>query len=305
MGSTKRPADLLVTGAGAGLLALDVTIWTRLLGVADVLDAVVNRKLERGKADCDAAGWRLRVWAADTFGAVHPATRPLVGKLISLLRAQTPWKDPDLVSQEVWSALSAAILARAASQHCRLATTAALQPGTAFDVLDDDSDEEGADDAEPVHGAAAAVYMDADGKPPGEEVLGTFNPQPDLPANEVNPDAMDADACRENADVSVNSALVMSGPAIDANLQVRDGCSEAVDHLNELALMEVDAGCTGGDDAAASEAFRITARLAAPFACEPELGPRRLLYCDDDPETGCRIYTRDPVPAGDEDALYE
>ena len=47
-GSAKRPADLLITGAGARPLALDVTVWTRLSGANDVLDAVVNRKLERG-----------------------------------------------------------------------------------------------------------------------------------------------------------------------------------------------------------------------------------------------------------------
>ena len=63
-----------------------------------------------------------------------------------------------------------------------------------------------------------------------------------------------------------------------------------------------------GAHSEASEAFRVTARLAAPFAANGELGLRRLIYCDDDPETGCRIYTRDPMQAGDagdEDTLYE
>ena len=44
---------------------------------------------------------------------------------------------------------------------------------------------------------------------------------------------------------------------------------------------------------------RVTARLAAPFASNDELGMRKLIYCDNDPETGCRIYTQDPVTAGD------
>ena len=50
-------------------------------------------------------------------------------------------------------------------------------------------------------------------------------------------------------------------------------------------------------------------RLAAPFTGASEVGARRLLYEDPDPETGCRIYTRDPeqvaeAGAADEDALY-
>ena len=280
-GSAKRPADLLVTGAGVRPLALDVTVWTRLPGATDTLDAVVNRKLERGKAECNAAGWRLRIWAADTYGAVHPATRPLLGKLISLLRAQSPWKDPGLISQEVWSALSAAILTRAASQHCRLMTTTALRSGSAAldagDASDDDSEGFDVDEAEPVPVADVAVSMDTDGQPPDGEVLGTFNPQPDLLVGEPHTDPMDADVCSECAEAQATSS----------------------------PMVRRDAGCTGA--AHSSESFRVTARLAAPFACEGELGARRLLYCDNDPDTGCRIYTRDPAPAGDpgdEDALY-
>ena len=137
--------------------------------------------------------------------------------------------------------------------------------------------------------------MDTDGLPSSGEVSGNINPQPDLLVNEANPDPMDADAWPESAEApDISSPLVNS--------------SGAVDHLNELALMELDAGCAGGGHPEASEAFRVTARLASPFASNGELGERRLIYCDDDPETGCRIYTRDPVPAGvagDEDNVYE
>ena len=72
--------------------------------------------------------------------------------------------------------------------------------------------------------------------------------------------------------------------------------------------MELVAGCAVGGHPEASEAFPVTARLAAPFASNGELGERRLIYCDDDPETCCRIYTRDSVPegvAGDDDNIYE
>ena len=69
-------------------------------------------------------------------------------------------------------------------------------------------------------------------------------------------------------------------------------------------MTERDAGC----HPEASEAFRVSARLAAPFASNGDLGVRRLIYCDDYPETGCRSYTRKPVPAGvagDEDNVYQ
>ena len=94
----------------------------------------------------------------------------------------------------------------------------------------------------------------------------------------------------------------LRAPVISSPLENSSG---AVDHLNELALIEQDAGSAHSE---ASEAFRVTARLAAPFAANGELGLRRLIYCDDDPETGCRIYTGDPMQAGDagdEDTLYE
>ena len=42
------------------------------------------------------------------------------------LFAEVPGKDPDLVTREIWSGVSAAILARAAAQHCRLLTTMAM-----------------------------------------------------------------------------------------------------------------------------------------------------------------------------------
>ena len=117
----------------------------------------------------------------------------------------------------------------------------------------------------------------SDGQPPDGEVLGIINPQPDLLVCESNTDLVDAAACSECAEAQATSSPMVSS----------------------------DAGCTGA--AHSSEVFRVTARFAAPFACGGELGARRLLYCDNDPETGCGIYTRDPVPAGDmgdEDALY-
>ncbi len=120
-----------------------MTIWTRLLGTCDPLDAVINRKLANGKAACEKEGWRLKIWAADSYGALHPSARPLVGKLIKLLQARLPWKAPELVASEVWSALSAAVLARPASQLSRhafllQASCQAMPGGDVADVSDSD-----------------------------------------------------------------------------------------------------------------------------------------------------------------------
>ena len=57
-------------------LALDITIWTRRGDADDPLDAVVTKKLARGKEQCGTEGLRLQVWAADTYGALHPGTLP-------------------------------------------------------------------------------------------------------------------------------------------------------------------------------------------------------------------------------------
>ena len=108
------------------------------------------------------------------------------------------------------------------------------------------------DDAEPVPGAGKAVSMDTDGLPSSGEVLGNIIPQPDLLDNEANPDPMDADPWPESAE-----APDISYPLVNS--------SGAVDHLNELALMELDAGWAGGGHPEESESFRVTARLAAPL----------------------------------------
>ena len=100
----------------------------------------------------------------------------------------------------------------------------------AGDVSDEDFDGVDVDDTEPVPGAGMTMSMDIDGLPPSGEVLGNINPQPDLLVNEANPDPMDADAWPESAE----------GPDISSPLVNSSG---AVDHLNELALMELDADC--------------------------------------------------------------
>ena len=105
--------------------------------------------------------------------------------------------------------------------------------------------------------------------------MGNINTQPDLFVNEANPDSVDAVTYPESDEAPVISSPLENG-------------SGATDHQNELALMEQDAV---GAHSEASEAFRVTARLAAPLAANGELGLRRLIYREDDTETGCRIYT--------------
>ena len=83
------------------------------------------------------------MWAGDTYGAAHPIARKLTGKLISLLRDAFPGKSKELVQNEVWSALSAALVARAAAQLCRHMDDEVLGGDAASDSNgEDDSDRE-------------------------------------------------------------------------------------------------------------------------------------------------------------------
>ena len=71
-----------ISGCSSVVLVYSVT---RLSETAHHLDVVVAQKMAHGKTDCEADGWRLRVWAADIYGALHPATFPLVIKVSNLL----------------------------------------------------------------------------------------------------------------------------------------------------------------------------------------------------------------------------
>jgi hypothetical protein len=114
--ATTRPADILVHGAGPRPLAVDTSIWTH---VRDELDAVVARKVASSKAVCAREGWQFAVWAADTWGGLHPTARRLITRLIKMLQARFDCQPAAQIANDVWSAVTAAVVSRAAGQFRR------------------------------------------------------------------------------------------------------------------------------------------------------------------------------------------
>ena len=186
-----------------------------------MLDAVVNRKNEAGKEACAAAGWRLKIWAADTFGAFHPSTRPLVSKLTSMLKTHYPWKSPQLVSQEVWAALSSAVVARAASQLNRRSDAALfalegpVSPGDSGNLghgeQEADTDEEGP----PVGAEVGGQYNEGDmgDAEQASAVLGNSPDQPDVEAQQAVPCLPTEDAVRLLIQLPLGAHLPVTAPA--------------------------------------------------------------------------------------------
>ena len=115
----ERPADILVTGLLPRPLAIDVTEWSRPSDGADPLDGAVNRKVANQKAMCQQQGWSFRVWAADVYGAMHPTARRMVTRLAGLIESRYATAVPGQGRQRVWRSISAAVVARAASQLVR------------------------------------------------------------------------------------------------------------------------------------------------------------------------------------------
>ena len=119
-----RPADILVKGFRPKPLAVDTTIWSRLLYPADPLDAVVDAKLAHHKPICATLGWLVAVFAADVYGAMHPLAQQLAAKLALRVASRGFMGDFRRDYSAVWGAISAAIVSRAATQLLRHALPA-------------------------------------------------------------------------------------------------------------------------------------------------------------------------------------
>jgi len=135
----RRPADLLVCGVSPRPLAIDVTVWSRFADGTDPLDKVVADKVTTSAAICKREGWAFRPWAADVYGAVHPVARLMVSKVARLVNQQRPLAQcgSSPPGHLVWRAVSAAVIARAASQHLRHAL--ALSPLSWSSVSESDA----------------------------------------------------------------------------------------------------------------------------------------------------------------------
>jgi hypothetical protein len=114
-----RPADVLITGFRPKPLAVDTTIWSRLLYPTDPLDAVVEGKMAHHKPICAEMGWLVAIFAADVYGAMHPYAQQLMAKLALRVAAKGYLGDFKRDYSAAWSSISAAIVSRAASQLLR------------------------------------------------------------------------------------------------------------------------------------------------------------------------------------------
>ena len=138
-----RPADILVTGLFPRPLAIDVTEWSRPTDGPDPLDGAVTRKVTNQKAMCQQQGWMFRVWATDVYGAMHPTARRMVARLAGLIESRCVTAVPGQGRQRVWRSISAAVVARAASQLVRYAAvlenrgSCSSKPGEALGISND------------------------------------------------------------------------------------------------------------------------------------------------------------------------
>ena len=119
-----RPADVLVASWKGRPLAIDVTVVTPTCpsaialsppeGPTALLDHAAARKVTKYSVPCRAAGWDFRPFAADAYGATRADARELVRDIIKLSTARGKIYPDSLSGNQVWGAISAAAVSRAA-----------------------------------------------------------------------------------------------------------------------------------------------------------------------------------------------
>ena len=126
-GHSERPADLLVSSWHGRPLAVDFTIITptrlsasHLSSVTTLMDQAAESKNKRSLALCESAGWSFSPFVADTFGAIRCDARAFITRVIKRHTSRfAPMTDTD-VGAATWSAITSAVVARAAMQLGRL-----------------------------------------------------------------------------------------------------------------------------------------------------------------------------------------
>ena len=83
---------------------------------AALLDQAAVAKLRKSDAACTAAGWTCYPFVADTFGALHAGARTLISALMARNAARFFPLTPAAAGRAIWSAVTAAAVARAAVQ---------------------------------------------------------------------------------------------------------------------------------------------------------------------------------------------
>jgi hypothetical protein len=124
------PADVLLRNFnGTGALAIDFTIVSPVLradvnhhrtqatgsGCPNRIDDAADRKQKRYATICKAAGWTLQPGVMDTYGAARYDLRKTVSATIKRLKAKLPYQDSAMTATQVWQAMTAAAISRAAT----------------------------------------------------------------------------------------------------------------------------------------------------------------------------------------------
>ena len=108
-------------------VAIDFTIFTRPLtevfgSKGDVLDRAATAKHVKYDGACAEAAWKMLPFPCDTYGALHPDARHVVSKVIRRLveaRSGDLSADSASLATNVWRAVTAAVVSRAAVQLAR------------------------------------------------------------------------------------------------------------------------------------------------------------------------------------------
>ena len=123
--SLDRPADLLLSSWRGRTVALDFTIVTPIRASAvskttttsttTLMDQAAEQKLKKSQDACRAAGWVFQPFVADTFGALRSDARSFVTRFIKNYHHRIAPNNAE-AGKAVWSAISGAVVSRAAQQ---------------------------------------------------------------------------------------------------------------------------------------------------------------------------------------------
>ena len=84
------------------------------------MDQAAELKIRKSKALCEAAGWEFRPFVADMYGAIRSDGRALVSRVIKRCAPRLLPQSEAEAGRAIWSAVTAAVMARVAMQLGRL-----------------------------------------------------------------------------------------------------------------------------------------------------------------------------------------
>ena len=108
---------------------MDLTIMTPTRASSSVsststttlMDQAAALKEQKSRRACEAGGWGFQAFVADTYGALRADARAFVQRFIKRYHGKFYPLDEAQAGQAIWSAISTAVISRAAQQLCRAA----------------------------------------------------------------------------------------------------------------------------------------------------------------------------------------